>query len=313
MGLTAFIFPGQGAQYTGMGQDLYDKYPSVRRVFAVADEALGFSISELCFAGPEEKLKETAITQPAILTVSAAYLTVLQENGVTPDVAAGLSLGEYGALLAGDVLTVEEAVPLVHKRGTFMQEAVPIGVGTMAAILGLDAPLVEEACREAAGNGVVEPANYNCPGQVVIAGEVNAVERAVELCKQKGAKRAVVLPVSAPFHCSLLKPAGEKLAAELARYSFRDSKIPIFANVDAQAETDQDMIITNLIKQVSSPVRFEESIRKMIGMGVDRFIEVGPGKTLAAFVKKISKEVQVLCTDDPNDFASIIKGGGKTC
>lgn len=313
MGLTAFIFPGQGAQYVGMGKHLWDDYPTARRVFEKADDVLGFSISKLCFEGPEDKLKETAVTQPAILTVSAAYLAVLAEMGIRADIAAGLSLGEYGALLVGNVLGEDEAIPLVHKRGIFMQEAVPLGQGAMAAILGLDAGVVEEMCYDAQSCGVVEVANYNCPGQVVIAGEVAAVERAAGLCKKNGARRAVMLPVSAPFHCAMLLSAGMRLSAELSRYSLRDSNIPIIANVNARPQKAREIIRANLIRQVSFPVRFEESLRAMVKLGVTRFIEVGPGKSLSAFVKKTAGGVDILCADNPDDFVKLLKEGEMVC
>lgn len=313
MGLTAFIFPGQGAQYVGMGKHLWDNYPTARRVFEKADDVLGFSISKLCFEGPEEKLKETAMTQPAILTVSAAYLAVLEERGICADIAAGLSLGEYGALLTGDVLEEEEVIPLVHKRGIFMQEAVPLGKGAMAAILGLDAESVEEVCYEAQSYGVVEVANYNCPGQVVIAGEVKAVHRATELCKEQGARRAILLPVSAPFHCAMLLSAGMQLSAELSKYSLRDSSIPIIANVNARPQRSREIIRANLIRQVSFPVRFEQSLKAMVKLGVTRFIEVGPGKSLSAFVKKTAGDVEILCADNADDFATLLKEADEGC
>ncbi|MBA1333818.1 MAG: Malonyl CoA-acyl carrier protein transacylase [Firmicutes bacterium] len=306
MGKLAFVFPGQGAQYVGMGKDLYCAFPEIRELMDRAGVVLGYDLKEIMFEGPADKLAETENTQPAIVTMSAAILSVLEKEGVKPDIAAGLSLGEYSALVSAGVMEFDDAVVLVRKRGRFMQEAVPIGKGTMAAILGLEKQEVIECCREASGYGVVEAANYNCPGQVAISGEVKAVERAVEIAKEKGAKRAVVLPVSAPFHCSMLKPAGEKLAVELSKVKIKDASIPVVANVNAREENCSAEIIDNLIKQVSSPVLWEDSIRRMIENGVDVFVEIGPGKALTGFIRKISKEVKTFNIDDIKSLESTL-------
>lgn len=298
MGKIAFIFPGQGAQYVGMGKDLYHKLPRVASIFDRADKALGFGITELCFEGPEEKLTETENTQPAILTFSVAVMEEMVYRGIKPDVTAGLSLGEYAALVTAGAMDFEDAVKLVRKRGKYMQEAVPLGVGTMAAIIGLEREKVLECCNEASKYGVVEAANFNCQGQIAISGEVKAVEMAVEIAKEKGARKAVVLSVSAPFHCSLLKPAGEKLAQALKEVKVRNARIPVISNVNALKELDSSQIVDNLIKQVSNPVLWEDSIRAMLDMGVDTFIELGPGKTLSNFVKKVSREVKVYNVQD---------------
>jgi len=298
MGKIAFMFPGQGAQSVGMGKQIAENFKSADDIFNRASEALGFDIKEMIFHGDEETLKITENTQPAIVTVSIACMQPLLENNIKPDVAAGLSLGEYSAHIAAGTLNFDDAIPLVRKRGKYMQKAVPVGVGTMAAIIGLESSDVIECCNSASEYGVVEPANFNCPGQIVIAGEVKAVEKAVELCKQKGAKRSLILPVSAPFHCSLLKPAGEKLAAELDKIQFHDMKIPVVANVTAEYIQDCSIVKELLVRQVSTAVRMEDSIRNMINSGVDTFIEIGPGKALSGFIKKINKDVKVLNVED---------------
>ncbi|ADH61045.1 malonyl CoA-acyl carrier protein transacylase [Thermoanaerobacter mathranii subsp. mathranii str. A3] len=284
----AFIYPGQGSQYAGMGKEIYQRYQEAREIFERADEALGFSISKLCFEGPEEELLKTENTQPAILTVSVALTKVLQNRGINAEVTAGLSLGEYSSLVLAEALDFEDAVRLVKNRGKYMQGVVPQGVGTMAAILGLENEVVEEICRIASQVGIVEPANYNCPGQLVISGEVKAVEKAVELAKEKGAKRAVVLAVSAPFHCSMLRKAGELLEKDLGKIEIRELKIPVISNVTANYVTREE-IKELLIKQVSHPVLWEQSVKRMIEDGVDIFVEIGPGKTLTGFVKKIDR------------------------
>jgi len=305
----AFIYPGQGAQYAGMGKEIYEKYEEAKEIFERADEALGFNISKLCFEGPEEELMKTENTQPAILTVSVALTRVLQKRGVKPDVTAGLSLGEYSSLVLAEALDFEDAVRLVKKRGKYMQEVVPEGVGTMAAILGLPNEEVEEICRIASEVGVVEPANYNCPGQLVVSGEVKAVERAVELAKERGAKKAVVLAVSAPFHCSMLKEAGELLAKELEKVEIKDLKVPVISNVTADY-VQKDKVKELLIKQVSHPVFWEQSVRKMIEDGVDTFIEIGPGKTLSGFVKKIDRSRTVLNFEDEESLMKALSALG---
>ncbi|EGD52944.1 malonyl CoA-acyl carrier protein transacylase [Thermoanaerobacter ethanolicus JW 200] len=305
----AFIYPGQGAQYAGMGKEIYQKYQEAREIFERADEALGFSISELCFEGPEEELMKTENTQPAILTVSVALTKVLQKRGINAEVTAGLSLGEYSSLVLAEALDFEDAVRLVKNRGKYMQEVVPQGVGTMAAILGLENEVVEEICRTVSQVGKVEPANYNCPGQLVISGEVKAVEKAVELAKEKGAKRAVVLAVSAPFHCSMLKKAGELLERDLEKIEIKDLKIPVVSNVTADYAS-KDQVKDLLIKQVSHPVLWEQSVKRMIEDGVDTFVEIGPGKTLTGFVKKIDKTKNAYNFEDEESLLKTLSALG---
>lgn len=292
----AFVFPGQGAQYVGMGEELVKEYEVAKQVFEEASSAIGYDMEELCFRSTVEELKQTEKTQPSILTTSIAIYKVLLEKGIKAEAVAGLSLGEYSALVASEVIDFKEAVKVVKQRGKYMQEEVPIGVGTMAAILGLESKDVEYACNEV--EGVVEPANYNCPNQLVIAGEVKAVEAAVEICKAKGAKKAVILPVSAPFHSSMLKGAGEKLAVELNDIKFSELKYPLVANVTADFIKDHNDVKDLLINQVSSPVLWENSVKRMIDEGYNTFIEVGPGKALSKFIKKISKEVEILNVED---------------
>lgn len=293
-----FVFPGQGAQYVGMGEELVNEYKVASEVFDLASEALGYDMKELCFRSSAEELKLTEKTQPSILTTSIATYKVLLENGIKPEAVAGLSLGEYSALVASGVVDFKDAVKVVKQRGKYMQEEVPAGVGAMAAILGLGPKEVEEACKEASSIGIVEPANYNCPNQIVIAGEVKSVEKAIELCKEKGAKRGIILPVSAPFHTSMLKGAGVKLSFEFANMQFNDFSYPLVANVTGDYVLDYRNVKDLLIKQVSSPVLWENSVRKLIDDGFNTFIEVGPGKALSKFIKKISKEVEILNVED---------------
>ncbi|RCX20023.1 [acyl-carrier-protein] S-malonyltransferase [Anaerobacterium chartisolvens] len=298
MAKTAFIFPGQGAQYVGMGKQIAQEYACADDIFDQASEALGFDVRKMIFDSDDETLKITENTQPAILTVSIACMQPLLEKGIKPDVVAGLSLGEYSAHVAAGTMDFKTAVSLVKKRGKYMQEAVPAGVGAMAAVLGLDSETVKECCKMASSAGVAEPANFNCPGQVVVAGEVKAIEKVVELCKEKGAKRSMLLPVSAPFHCSLLKPAGEKLSAELDGIQLAPMKLPVVTNVTAEYITDYAQVKELLIKQVSTSVLWEECVRTMLADGVDTFVEIGPGKVLSGFIKKISKDVRVLNVED---------------
>lgn len=298
MGKIAFIFPGQGAQYIGMGRQIAAQYTAASDIFDQASQALGTDMKKMIFDGDDETLKITENTQPAIVTASIACLAPLIENGVTPDFTAGLSLGEYSAHVASGTMDFKTAVSLVRKRGKYMQEAVPLGVGTMAAILGLSAEAVKECCKAACAYGIVEPANFNCPGQISIAGEVKAVEKAMELCTEKGAKRAIPLAVSAPFHCSMLKPAGDRLAAELESIKFSEFKVPLVANATAQVIESSSQIKDILVKQVSSPVLWEDSVRYMLDRGVDTFVEIGPGKVLSGFVKKINKEARSFNIED---------------
>lgn len=298
MGKIAFIFSGQGAQYPGMGKDLYENFEVSKEVFKTSNAALGFDVTKLCFEGPQEELNKTENTQPSVLTVSIAALRALEERGIHADVTAGLSLGEYSALVCSGVFKFEDAVRLVKKRGRFMQEAVPAGIGAMAAILGLDIEKVKEACIKASEIGIVEGANFNCPGQIVIAGEVKAVEKAAEICKELGAKRAIMLPVSAPFHTSMLAPAGEKLAEELKNIDLVKMNIPVITNVTGEYIEDISQVKEILKTQLKSSVMWEDTIKNMIKDGVDTFIEIGPGKTLCGFVKKIDKSLKIANVED---------------
>lgn len=298
MGKLAFVFPGQGAQYVGMGKQIAEQYKSADDIFNQATEALGYDVKKMIFESDDETLKITENTQPTIVTTSIACMQPLLEKGIKPDVVAGLSLGEYCAHVVAGTMTFKDAVALVKKRGKFMQDAVPVGVGTMAAILGMENQDVIDCCKLASEVGVVEPANFNCPGQIVVAGEVKAVEKLIELAKEKGAKRAMLLPVSAPFHCSLLKPAGENLKLELENILLNDIKIPVVTNVTAEYILDKTKVKDLLINQVSNPVLWENCIKKMLEDGVDTFIEIGPGKVLSGFIKKINKEVKTLNVED---------------
>jgi len=308
VGKIAFIFPGQGSQFVGMGKDLCHNFKEAREIFAAADEALGFKLSSLCFEGPEKELNLTANTQPAILTVSIAALRVLENHlGFTPDYGAGHSLGEYSALIAAGALSFSNGVRAVQKRGQFMQEAVPEGKGGMAAILGLSRTEVEEICKRAAEGKVITPANFNCPGQIVVSGEIKAIERAVTLAKEKGSPRTVILAVSAPFHCSLMEPAAKKLARYLADIPVNSLSYPVVTNVEARPNHQADRVKELLIKQVTSPVLWEDSVLAMIAMGVDTFIEIGPGRVLSGLVKRINKAVTLFNVEDTESFKKLEK------
>jgi [acyl-carrier-protein] S-malonyltransferase len=294
----AFLFPGQGSQYPGMGRELAEVFPCARAVFEEADRALGFPLSKLCFEGPAEELQLTANTQPSILTVSVATAEVLRERGVRADYVAGHSLGEYSALAVAGALRLAEAVRLVRKRGQYMQEAVPVGQGAMAALLGLELAVAKEVCRVAAQGEVVSPANLNAPGQVVIAGHAEAVARAVEIAKSRGAKRAMLLKVSAPFHCALMKPAQERLAQDLDHAEFADPQVPLVNNADARVVRTAAAAREGLKRQVTTPVRWEESVQVLRAEGVEVFIEVGPGKVLSGLVRQIDRQAECLRVED---------------
>lgn len=307
MSKLAFLFPGQASQYPGMGKDLAEKFAESRAVFDEADAALGFPISRMCFEGTEDELKLTENTQPAILTVSVAAYRALASRGIQPEYAAGHSLGEYSALVAAGALEFSTAVKLVRQRGRYMQEAVPAGEGAMAAILGLSPADVAEVCKKAANGEVVSPANLNSPEQTVIAGTAVAVKRAVEIASQSGAKRAVILAVSAPFHCSLLMPAQQRLEPDLRAAKFNAPRFPVITNVDAEAVESGDEARESLIRQVTMPVRWLESVREMIDLGVNIFVEVGPGKVLSGLMRQIDRSVRVLNVEDAATLQSTIE------
>ena len=306
--MLAFIYPGQGSQKVGMGRALSEAFPEARAVFAEADAALGESLSTLCWEGPEETLTLTENTQPAILTASVAAHRVLASRGITPAMVAGHSLGEYSAGVAAGVMSFADAVRTVRRRGRYMQEAVPVGAGAMAAILGLDAEAVQRACDEAADGQVVSPANINGAGQVVIAGAAAAVQRAGERAKGLGARRVIPLAVSAPFHCALMQPAEDRLAPELRALQVQAPHIPVVANVDAEPKRSAADAIEALVRQVSSPVRWEEVVKRLASEGVTTYVEVGPGTVLSGLVRKIHKEARVFPFASPDDLPALEEG-----
>ena len=307
MGKVAFVFPGQASQAPGMGKELAEKYPVAQAVFEEADKALGFSISKMCFEGSEEELKLTANTQPAILTVSVAAYRVLEQKGIAPDYVAGHSLGEYSALVAAGSLRFADAVKLVRKRGTYMQEAVPAGQGAMAAIMGVSPAVVIDACKRAAEGEVCAPANLNSPEQTVISGHAGAVKRAVEIASQLGAKRSMVLAVSAPFHSALMMPAQHKLETDLSAIQFGELQVPLVTNVDADTTRDGDEARNALVRQVSMPVRWEESMRLLLDEGVNTFVEVGPGRVLTGLMRQIERSVATLNVEDEKSLLATIE------
>lgn len=307
---TALLFSGQGAQYPGMGKELYEQEAIMRETFAEASASLGYDVAELCFT-ENERLNQTEFTQPAILTVSVGFLRVLQEKGITYDAAAGLSLGEYTALVASGALSFADAIALIAKRSQYMATAAPKGVGKMVAVMNTPVEVIEESCREASQFGIVSPANYNTPQQIVIGGEVAAVDKAMEILTAKGAKRMMPLNVSGPFHTALLKPAAEKLAVALEDVTFHDFKVPVVSNTTAQV-MEKNQVKDLLTRQVMSPVRFYESVATLQGLGIDTMIEVGPGKTLTGFLKKIDKTIQHSRVEDSKTLAetlALLSGG----
>ncbi|MGD6992418.1 ACP S-malonyltransferase [Sutcliffiella horikoshii] len=316
MGKVAFVFPGQGSQIVGMAQELATEYKEVQTVIDQADEKLGYKLSSLMFEGPQEELTLTYHAQPALLTSSIAILQLLKQSGIKADYTAGHSLGEYSALVAADAISFEDAVYTVHMRGKYMEEAVPAGVGSMAAVLGLDEGLLKEACEEASVEaGPVQLANLNCPGQIVISGSAKGVSLASDKAKEKGAKRVIPLVVSGPFHSSLMKPAASKLEDTLTSISIDDSKVPVIANVDAKEMTSASEIPVKLVEQLYSPVRWEQSVEKLIELGVDTFIEVGPGKVLSGLIKKVNRRATTIPVYDKETLQKAInhfKGEGST-
>ncbi len=303
----AFVFPGQGAQYIGMAREICSQYPEALKVFEKASQVVGFNMENMVFDGDEDNLKITENTQPAIVTASIACLQPLLEEGIKADYTAGLSLGEYASHVYSETFAFEEAVKILKLRGRFMQEAVPLGVGSMTAVLGLSREEILDVCALAKKEGIVEPANFNCPGQIVIAGEVKAVNKAAEIAVEKGAKRVVPLAVSAPFHCSMLTQAGEKLGAEIEKIEMHPMKIPVLANVSGNIIPGVNHVKESLVRQVSNPVLWEDCVRTMIGKGVNIFVEIGPGKVLCGFIRKIDKNVTTLNVEDISSLEATLR------
>jgi len=308
MGKIAYMFPGQGAQSVGMGADAYEQHPGAAAWFREADEVLGYALSDLIFRGPEEELKLTYHTQPALLTTSCAYLRMLAESGVQPDYVAGHSLGEYSALVCAGVITFRDAVHTVRKRGEFMDQAVPAGQGSMAAVLGAEREALAELCAKvSAETGAVEMANVNCPGQIVVSGTVQGVQAIIGKGKEIGAKRVIPLEVSGPFHSSLMKPAAEQLEEVLANIELHDAKVPVIANVTARPVTNADEIRRLLVDQVVSPVLWEDSIRLLLSLGVDTFVEIGPGAILSGLVRKIDRSANVITVNSCDSLRAAVE------
>ncbi|HYG99726.1 MAG TPA: ACP S-malonyltransferase [Terriglobales bacterium] len=305
-GTVAFLFPGQGSQVVGMGKELAAMYPVAQHTFDEADEALGFKLSQLCFEGPEDQLKLTQNTQPAILTMSIAAARVLAEKGISADYAAGHSLGEYSAHVAAGTLDFADAVRTVRNRGRYMQEAVPVGQGAMAAILGMEIDALKQICDEAAQGEVCEPANINSPGQIVISGAAGAVQRAADLATSRGAKRAVMLPVSAPFHCALMQPAQDRLEQDLRALKFNNPAFPVVANVDCELVTSADGARERLVRQVTGAVQWERSMRALIATGVESFVEIGPGKVLCGLMRQIDRAKLCLNVEDEASLQRVV-------
>lgn len=308
----ALIFPGQGSQVVGMGKELAERYPAARQTFEEADEALGYKLSQLCFEGPEEQLRLTEITQPAILTASVAALRVLETRIPRPCYVAGHSLGEYSAHVAAGTFSFADAVRTVRNRGKYMQEAVPVGVGAMAAILGMELEKVTGVCQDAAQGEVCSPANINSPDQVVISGNTAAVERAAKLADERGAKRAKLLAVSAPFHCSLMKPAQDRLEADLSKIKMQKPVYPVACNVDAELVTDDVRALQTLVRQVTGSVKWEQCMRLLIAQGVETFIEVGPGKVLCGLMRQIDRSKACLNVGDEASLAKTVESLSRT-
>jgi [acyl-carrier-protein] S-malonyltransferase len=306
--MLAFVFPGQGSQAVGMGQAFHEASPAARAVFEQADTALGFALTRVMFEGPERELMLTANTQPAVLTASVAAAAACAERGLVPGIVAGHSLGEYSALVVAGALALGDAVRVVRKRGEFMQQAVPVGTGAMAAVMGLALDAVETVCREAAQGDVVDVANVNSSAQIVIAGHKAAVERAVKLAAERGGKKSVLLPVSAPFHCALMKPAADRLAAELARVVVADPKIPVVRNVDAGVTRSARDVVPFLLSQVASPVRWTDCVQRLAAEGADAFVEVGPGRVLTALTKRIVDGATAFAVEDPASLEKALTG-----
>src|SRR5438105_9986802 len=309
--LLAFLFPGQGSQAVGMGKDLAEKYPVARQTFEEADTALGYKLSQLCFEGPEEQLRMTEITQPAILTASVAAWRVLNEKGITPSFVAGHSLGEYSAHVAAGTITFADAVRTVRNRGKYMQEAVPVGVGAMAAILGMDLGKVTAVCSDASQGEVCEPANINTPEQIVISGHASAVERAAKLADERGAKRAKLLPVSAPFHCSLMKPAQELLATDLKALAWQKPVYPVACNVEAELVLDELRARDTLVRQVTGSVKWRQCMQLLVSKGVQTFIEIGPGKVLCGLMRQIDRSKTCVNVGDEASLTKTVEQLGR--